>query len=180
MDKPGTSARLAGRLRPRFEEERGLARETLVREAAQRLGQPGCPFAGAVLEDHLWLSLPKASRRLWSPVLELRLTEQGGRLRISGQFGPDPGAWTFFLALYAFTMLCAGLALLWGSSVWMLGGRPTILWVLPAAGALLALLHYIARRGQAATAHQMADLRHCVGELLDELEQQAPRTGRGA
>jgi len=151
-----------------------VARATLVHAARERLGRPDCPFAGAVLSDHIWLSLPKDRRRLWSPVLELQLREEAaGRLRISGQFGPAPGAWTLFLALYAFTVLCAGLALLWGSSVWLLGGRPTILWALPGAGLLLLLLHGIAQRGQRATRHQMVELRHCVQTLLDELEPSA-------
>lgn len=170
---PAQDASLIPGLRPRFEEERLLDRDHLVREAARRLGEPTCPFAGAVLADHIWLSLPAGRRRLWSPVLELRLLQEDQRLRIQGQFGPAPGAWTFFLALYAFTLLCAGLALLWGSSVWMLGGRPTIFWVLPGAAGVLLLLHGIARRGQRATRHQMAELRHCVRELLDELERPA-------
>jgi len=157
-------------LRPRFELESPISREDLTREAATRLQEPHCPFAGAVLPDHLWVSLPPAKRRVWSPVLEMRLTEEEGRLRVRGQFGPDPGAWTFFMALYAFTLLAAGLGLLYGSSQWMLEQRPTGLWALPVAGVVLLLLHQVAQRGQRATDHQMQELCDCVGDMLDELE----------
>lgn len=157
-------------LRPKFELESAISREHLTREAATRLQEPHCPFAGAVLSDHLWVSLPKAQRRMWSPVLELRLEEAAGRLRLKGQFGPDPGAWTFFMALYAFTVLGALLGLLYGSSQWILDQQPTALWALPVAGCVLVLLHFAARRGQRATRHQMHELCQCVGDLVDELE----------
>jgi hypothetical protein len=157
-------------LRPRFELKSHVSREKLVGEAARRLGEPDCPFDGSVLEDHLWLCLPKGTRRLWSPTLELRLEQVGTGLRVHGQFGPAPGAWTFFMALYAFTVLMAGLAMVWGFSLWMLGQRPTILLALPVAGLLLVLLHAIARSGQQATQPQIHDLCHCVQSLVRELE----------
>ncbi len=157
-------------LRPRFELESPIQRDTLTKEAAMRLKEPHCPFDGSVLHDHLWVSLPRAKRRLWSPVLEMRLEEEAGTLRVKGQFGPDPGAWTLFMALYAFTLLMAGLGLLYGSSQWMLDQPPTGFWVLPASGVVLALLHLTARKGQRATSDQMQELCQCVGELLEDLE----------
>jgi len=157
-------------LRPRFELTSRVPREELVNEASRRLSQPGCPFDGAVLEDHLWLCLPKGTRRLWSPTLELRLEQVGKELRVHGQFGPAPGAWTLFMALYALTVLLAGLALLWGFSLWMLGQQPTVLWVLPVAGMILLILHGIAHRGQAATQPQIQELCVCVQRMVDDLE----------
>ena len=165
---------LQGGLRPRFEMSSRVERSELVGEAARRLGEPGCPFDGAVLDDHLWLCLPKPRRRLWSPTLELRLVQQKNGLMLQGQFGPAPGAWTFFMALYAFTVLLAGFALLWGFSLWMLGQRPTILWAVPLAALVLLALHGIARRGQAATRPQIQELCHCVQSLVEDLEAARP------
>lgn len=161
---------LQGGLRPRFELNSPVERAELVGEAARRLGEPGCPFDGAVLDDHLWLCLPKPRRRLWSPTLEVRLVQQDGRLSLQCQFGPAPGAWTFFMALYAFTILMAVLALLWGFSLWMLDQPPTVLWAVPAAALVLLALHGIARRGQAATQPQIQELCHCVQALVEDLE----------
>jgi hypothetical protein len=167
-------------LRPSFEVACSIPREHLTREAALRLQEPHCPFDGSVLPDHLWVSLPKARRKLWSPVLEMRLLEEEGRLRVKGQFGPDPGAWTFFLALYAFTLLMAGLGLLYGSSQWMLDQAPTAFWALPGAALVLILLHGAARKGQRATGHQMQELCQCVGDLLEELESRGGVDGKDA
>lgn len=165
---------LQGGLRPRFELTSRLERSELVGEAARRLGEPGCPFDGAVLDDHLWLCLPKPRRRLWSPTLEVRLVQRDGSLKLQGQFGPAPGAWTFFMALYAFTVLMAGLALLWGFSLWILGRQPTVLWALPVAALVLLALHGIARRGQAATRPQIQELCHCVQSMVEDLEATRP------
>jgi hypothetical protein len=161
-----SAAQGRGRLRPRYELRSPIPPRVLNAALRAGLRHPDCPVDGELLDDHLRLAPPSAERRAWTPVLEARLVAQDTGTRLLCQFGPDPGAWTLFMAIYLGSVFAAFTGLIFAWSQHVVGQPPTALWALAAAGGAVGLLHFVAWRGQRATAPQMEQLAECLLELL--------------
>jgi hypothetical protein len=161
-------------LRPSFEIETRSARKELVSRARDILRRGDCPLDGEALDDHMRVTLPAPERKAWTPVLDVRLEEEAGGLRLRCQYGPAPGAWTAFMAVYIGAVFMAFTGLMFGSSQMTVGQQPWAFWFVPLAVVIVLLLHLAARRGQAATQDQMDKLRSCLTHLVEEAESPAP------
>lgn len=121
------------------------------------------------------MTLPGEERKAWTPVLDVALEDSDQGVLLNCQYGPDPGAWTAFMALYIGAVFLAFTGLMFGISQLALDQRPWALWALPATALLVLLLHVVARRGQRATGPQMEKLRSCLTAIVESAESSADR-----
>jgi hypothetical protein len=51
--------------------------------------------------NHIWMNMPDAKRKYWSPHLHLELeSKYENETHIRGLFGPEPNLWTLFMFLH--------------------------------------------------------------------------------
>lgn len=54
-----------------------------------------------IKQNHIWMNMPDAKRKYWSPHLHLELeSKDNNETHIRGLFGPEPNLWTFFMFLH--------------------------------------------------------------------------------
>lgn len=99
-------------LRVHFQLESEKSDEQIV-EAALLLQQekkPDCTVK--IVDDHIWLGIPKKHQKLYSPNLHIELNKnEQGKSIINAKFGPDPALWTLFMFLH-FVLAIASIALI--------------------------------------------------------------------
>ena len=104
-------------LRPRFKMKRNETREQLITifETAKATQED---YKISIVDDHIFIRIPKAKQHFWSPQLhlELRDKETSGDITLHGLFGPNPTVWTLFMFLH---FLVATLFI--GAGVWAYG-----------------------------------------------------------
>lgn len=54
------------------------------------------------LDEHLWLSIPKAERTYYSPRLHIEIEQKDNIHILHCTFGPDPSLWTLFMFIHFF------------------------------------------------------------------------------
>lgn len=147
-------------LRPRF-----VARLSCpVDEAMTRLGAAlasaeNTSCVGRLFVKQVEVTVPDEAQHTWSPYLNLVLREAGDQAQLEGTFGPSPGVWTFFLALYAAFTLSGAAGLIVASSQWMLKQQPTGLVVTGACMVLLAITYGAGITGRQRAHAQMRTIR---------------------
>lgn len=166
------------RMRPRFTATVALSPgEVLERfRVAAAVGRLPCRVD--VMEGLAELSPRRRDQHVWSPYLKLVVDPQpgdAGASRLDGRFGPNPSLWTFFVALYAVSFICGGVALLWAYSQHILDRPPVALWGTAAAAVVAALVWGASQVGQRFAQAQMAMIHRTVHDVLgDELSEDAP------
>lgn len=164
------------RMRPRFELELDVPAASVFAELERQLAREGAVAAGAVLPRHVELRVAKDRAHFWSPNLSLELVDEREPLaRLCGRFGPDQGVWMLFMMLYAILGMVGVLALMFGTSQWLVHEPPLAFLGVPACIALAAFVYGAAFIGQGLGAEQMYTLRSFVDQAID-----AAREGRVA
>jgi hypothetical protein len=97
-------------LRPRFQLRLSQDRISVL-EAFGKAKTTQQKAVVSIVEDHIFIRIPKAAQHFWSPQLHLELmdNEEGG-CTIFGLFGPNPTVWTFFMFVH-FAVATAFIAL---------------------------------------------------------------------
>lgn len=107
-------------LRPRFEEASQQEKEILLTafENEKKLQKD---VVINVVDEHIFLKIPKKQQTFWSPQLHLELKKTEGQpTKIHGFFGPNPTVWTMFMFLH-FALITSFLGILaWGYSLYSL------------------------------------------------------------
>ncbi|MCJ7629192.1 MAG: hypothetical protein MUO50_12500 [Longimicrobiales bacterium] len=109
-------------------------------------------------------------RRLWSPHLSVQVEPNSAGSVLQGRVGPHPEMWTFFVFLYSAVGFLATIGLILGFVQWQSGMVPWGLWGVWIGVPGLAVLYGISATGQRLGAHQMAELRRRIDELVEGLE----------
>jgi hypothetical protein len=131
----------------------------------QELAQPGGPFIGDVLDTHAYLRIPRDSRSLLSPNLNLQLLHEDGATRLRGRFTPHPSVWMGFMAVF-FTLGMIGLGgLMYGFAQLTVDETPWVMLAAPISLALIAFVYGAAFIGQGLVAEEMYEMRAWVQEL---------------
>jgi hypothetical protein len=109
-------------------------------------------------------------RKIWSPHLSIEVEpgQRGSLLR--GRFGPHPHVWTVFLVLYAAVGFLTVLGLFVGFIQWQAGTVPWGLWGVWLGVSGLVVLYGLSILGQMMGAHQTAELKRRVEDLVEGLE----------
>lgn len=162
-------------MRPRFHLTVPFSPEEVIERFEQRLACDGCPCHLITLGQHLDVQIHERLRHFWSPHLSVEVSPSaGGGAELNGLFGPNANVWTLFLASYAFLLLSASFAGMFGVSQLLAGGDTP--WGLSLAGCCLAalVLPYVGSLvGQRLAAEQMQMLRCFLRAALDLPSEQA-------
>lgn len=155
-------------MRPRFEIGLDVPAQRVLAQLGEQLRRKDAPVAGVVRSHAADLRMPVASIHVWSPCLQLDvITGEDGAEHLRGRFAPHPSVWMMFMGVYGLLGLVGTLAVMFGVSQWLVGGRPWALLGAPAAVALGAFTYGASFIGQGLGASQMYTLRAFVDDAVD-------------
>ncbi|WP_203294132.1 GTP-binding protein [Luteirhabdus pelagi] len=154
-------------LRPRFQMELQQNMASIL-EAFQKQKELQNSIVVSLVDEHIFLKIPRAEQHIWSPQLHLELLErEDGSCMLFGTFGPNPRVWTLFMFLH----FLVGTAFL-GFAVWAYSNaslkEPYALQVL-AMGLLLIgwfVLYFVGRMGKKAGRKEMIALHLFMKDTL--------------
>ena len=87
-------------LRPRFTLELTL-RPEMALSAFEKAKNNTDNVVVTLVEQHIFLKIPKHLQHFWSPQLELEcFSVEEGKTTLRGLFGPKPSVWTMFMFLH--------------------------------------------------------------------------------
>jgi len=153
-------------MRPRFELIVSTPLGTTLDGFRQYLNGASAGCTGSITGCHVRLRVPEARRHTWTPQLDVEVEPHEEGALVRGLFGPDPGIWTFIVALYAIIGFSVLGGLIFAFSQWALGQAPTALWSVPVALVLACIVYVVALVGQGLSQAQMVELRTCLDEAL--------------
>ncbi|MAK36750.1 MAG: GTP-binding protein, partial [Flavobacteriaceae bacterium] len=86
-------------LRPRFQFQVSATKDELL-AAFQNAKKSQKAYILSIVDDHIFIKIPKQKQHFWSPQLHLELrTNEDSGLMLHGLFGPNPTVWTLFMFL---------------------------------------------------------------------------------
>ncbi|HBR54601.1 MAG TPA: GTP-binding protein [Flavobacteriaceae bacterium] len=87
-------------LRPRFQFQVSATKDELL-AAFQNAKKSQKAYILSIVDDHIFIKIPKQKQHFWSPQLHLELrTNEDSGLMLHGLFGPNPTVWTLFMFLH--------------------------------------------------------------------------------
>ncbi|WP_191858032.1 GTP-binding protein [Hanstruepera ponticola] len=156
-------------LRPRFKKLLNK-KNTFYLEQFQMAKTNQKKFIVSIIDDHVFLKLPKDKQQFWSPQLHLEINEDGEKTAIlHGVFGPNPTVWTMFMF---FHFIVAGLFIafaIWAYSNWALDNSYVVqLGVMFLLVILWFVLYFAGRIGKDSSKEEMHDLYDFMIEVINE------------
>ncbi len=163
------------RARPRFGFDLEASADAVIQRLAAEL-EGADEVDGEVFRRTVLLTMPKTTRKFWTPHLDLQVEERpGGGTRLCACFSPHPQLWTSFIAAQALFAFLAIAAAVYATSLTMLGQSALI--PLAAMGACLVgggLVYGTAYIGQGLGSDEMYELRAFVERALEEQVEPEP------
>lgn len=87
-------------LRPRFQIQLSATKEELL-DAFEHSKIAHKHYIISIVDDHIFIRIPKVKQHFWSPQLHLELrTNDTTGISLYGLFGPNPTVWTLFMFLH--------------------------------------------------------------------------------
>ncbi len=172
------------RLRPRFRTHVECDPASVLALIEAQLGSPGSDASGripanaqiagtdvghiegTVFDTSAVLRIPSTRRHFWSPELQVGVDGDEAGTMVSGLFGPRPGVWSMYVALYAFVLFVAIMGSSFGASQIMLDQRPFAFWSLPAALVGALAVYGIGRVGRRLGREQIRELDAFLDRVL--------------
>jgi hypothetical protein len=167
------------RMRPFFRVRAACSVERLRSTVERHLVLDSEDVEGDLSAHHVMLRIPAASRRFWTPCLELTLAEceedasetQTPRSELWGTFSPRAEIWTGFVFSIGTLAIVSLFSTIFGIAQLVLGHAPFGLLV-PLVAAVFAVMLYVAALvGQGLSISEMYRLRAFVDDCLREAEQ---------
>ncbi|NEV94880.1 hypothetical protein G3567_12075 [Psychroflexus sp. YR1-1] len=119
------------------------------------------------LDDHIWLSIPKADRTYYSPRLHLEIEQKGDLSILHCSFGPDPNLWTMFMFVHFFLGLSFVALFVWLYTNMTLGQSNTLVYILMFIVVLSWIaLYFFARRNRQKATPQSRQLLKVLSKLI--------------
>lgn len=88
-------------LRPRFSIDLEVNSKVLLDKFSKEFKAENCECLGKIVDDHIFISVPKKEEHFWSPQLHLEIiTDSDKTSKIKGLFGPKPQVWTLFMFIH--------------------------------------------------------------------------------
>ncbi len=147
------------RIRPRFKHFIKTEKDELERTIREALTHEK-QFVFYHLPDHICIKIHPSERHVWSPQLDLSFEQEGETVIVRGLYGPNPTLWALFFFGYVIIGLMSLFLGIWGLSVWMIGGSPSILWAIPGLALAALILYLFSQTGQKLGAQQLFDIHH--------------------
>ena len=156
------------RMKPKFSMPLSGKDKQVFQRLAKLLEEDDCPVNGQVLQKHAYLSLPRESRSMLSPYLNLSiLKSKEGKLILMGRFSPHPHVWTGFMAIYGVIGFIGIGGFVFGWARHLIGEPATMMWAAPISFAVIVFVYGAAVIGQGLTADQMYTLRRVVDRAVE-------------
>lgn len=158
-------------LKPRFKLTLEQEPENVISKFKENLEHQNCEYCSTISQDHIFIDVPKAQQKIWSPQLELVVenSEKGSSIR--GLFAPKPGIWTFFIFLHF--VVAVGFfiffALAYANSV---AGNETKTWYIM-MGLMVFLwffLYLLGQIGKNKAKNQIRELKHFLRNSLEKFD----------
>ncbi|SFN92340.1 hypothetical protein SAMN04487989_106112 [Bizionia echini] len=154
-------------LRPRFKKELPQSNTELIQLFADAK-KTQTDYVISIIDDHIFLKLPKSKQHFWSPQLHLEINEVNhNTAMLHGLFGPNPTVWTMFMF---FHFIVASLFIgfgIWGYSNWTLDNEYAIqVGVMILMVILWIALYFAGRIGRDSSKDQMHELHDFMNKIL--------------
>jgi hypothetical protein len=158
-------------LRPRFQRILNIKKEAVINAfKAEKNGTS--TFILTIVDDHIFIKLPKRLQHYWSPQLHLEVNEESETSsRIYGLFGPNPTVWTMFMFLHFVVATVFFVFAIWAYSNWSLEKSYAIqLFLTLLTIVLWFVLYFFGRMGRLKGKPQMHDLNSFMEQTLVGLD----------
>lgn len=155
---------ISPRMRPRFEMHVPCSAPEALKRLSEELTESDSQCTGRLAGNHIHLNIIREEQRIWSPQLNLEVTDEDAGAIIHGHFGPRADIWTFIMALYAMSAFIVLMGLLFAASQWMLGMPTWALWPVGGAVVIGVIVYILALIGQGLSQDQMKVLLSFVEE----------------
>ncbi|MEM1003077.1 MAG: GTP-binding protein, partial [Bacteroidota bacterium] len=107
-------------LRPRFQKILDFKKDVIL-GAFQEQKKNQSQFIITVVDDHIFIKLPKREQHYWSPQLHLEVNDEcENSSKLYGLFGPNPTVWTMFMFLHFIVATLFFTVGIWAYSNWTL------------------------------------------------------------
>lgn len=156
-------------LRPRFSIDADKPKDLLLKRFTNVLKSKECNYPSKIVDNHIFIDVPKKESHFWSPQLHLEILEnyQTHSALVKGLFGPKPQVWTMFMFLhFVVGTLFVGFAVLWYVRSRLDGNLllPTIfLIILPI---IWFVLYFLGRAGRNKGKSQMIKLHDFITKII--------------
>ena len=87
-------------LRPRFTIDLVGDNNSLLSLFAEEFKKEKTLFRGKLVDEHVFISVPKKKEHFWSPQLHLEILNEDKKILLKGLFGPKPQVWTMFMFIH--------------------------------------------------------------------------------
>lgn len=127
-------------------------------------------ITGRVINNNVYLQLPKKDLKYWSPELSVKISKTDKGSVIKGIAGPNPKIWATFMVLYGMSIMLLIFGGILGVSGKMLGIDSV--WILSVPGSiLLFILIFIASKyGERLGKNQLLLLREFLDDAIKSAE----------
>ncbi|MBG7610816.1 GTP-binding protein, partial [Polaribacter sp. BAL334] len=88
-------------LRPRFSIDLAETSDVVIQRFSDVFKQKKSDCRGVIVDQHIFISVPKKDEHFWSPQLHLEfIQKENNTTELKGLFGPKPQVWTFFMFIH--------------------------------------------------------------------------------
>ncbi|WP_048331105.1 hypothetical protein [Bizionia psychrotolerans] len=156
-------------LRPRFKTELPQPNTAVIQLFADAK-KTQTDYVISIIDDHIFLKLPKHKQHFWSPQLHLEINEVNHETAmLHGLFGPNPTVWTMFMF---FHFIIGGLFIgfgIWAYSNWTLDNEYAIqVGVMVLMVILWIGMYFAGRIGRDSSKDQMHELHDFMKKIIGE------------
>ncbi|MFC5196359.1 MULTISPECIES: GTP-binding protein [Bizionia] len=155
-------------LRPRFKKELPQSNTDVIQLFADAKKQQS-EYIISIIDDHIFLKLPKSKQHFWSPQLHLEVNEVNHETAmLHGLFGPNPTVWTMFMF---FHFIVGGLFIgfgVWAYSNWTLDNEFAIqIGVMVLMVIIWIGMYFAGRIGRDSSKDQMHELHEFMEKIIN-------------
>ncbi len=158
------------RIRPRYNLKTATPPAFLLKELRNQLALSS-EIKGKIVDDHVYLCLPKNEQHYWSPELRITITNEDNTTSIRGIAGPNGKVWATFMVFYGLTIMLFIFGGSLGISAWFLGMNASWLWSIPVSFLLYVLIFSSAKYGQKLGRKQLLQLRDFLDVAIKNADQ---------
>ncbi|WP_417199076.1 GTP-binding protein [Bizionia sp.] len=155
-------------LRPRFKKELPQSNTDVIQLFADAKKQQS-EYIISIIDDHIFIKLPKSKQHFWSPQLHLEVNEVNHETAmLHGLFGPNPTVWTMFMF---FHFIVGGLFIgfgVWAYSNWTLDNEFAIqIGVMVLMVIIWIGMYFAGRIGRDSSKDQMHELHEFMEKIIN-------------
>jgi len=156
-------------IRPRFQFTVPFAEQEVLLRIAGLMEESKNHIVGVVLDKHIILDIPEATRHYWSPQLNFRVesdSENPAQTVVKGLVGPRPAVWSMFMFIYFFVGTIGFFIAMFGFSKWSLGEYSNLVLALPIAIIFMLTAYLSGKYGERLGKDQIEILKQFVRDAL--------------